>query len=313
MSELGNVSESNVSESNVSEGNVSEGRGLNEGVSAGEIRVWVNGERVGSAAPSVAALDHGVTVGDGVFETCKVVDGVPFALTRHARRLDRSMAGLGLPPADHGVIEAGIRSVLAGEPIAYGRLRCTVTGGAGPLGSDRRNSPLTYIVTAGSQDPNPGTAKLVVVPWTRNEHGATAGLKTTSYAENVVALAYAKERGGVEALFANTVGNLCECTGSNVFVVVDGEILTPDLSSGPLAGVTRELVIEWCRQEGLRVLAEPLPMSVLQRADEVFITSSTKDVLPVHAIDDRTVVAPGPVTARAAEIFARLSADRLDP
>ena len=296
-------------------GKTNEGSGVDKdaGTPADQVRVWVNGARVDPAAPSIAALDHGVTVGDGVFETCKVVDGVPFALTRHARRLDRSLAGLGLPPADHGVIDTGIMSVLAGEPIAYGRLRYSVTAGAGPLGSDRRSSPLTYIVTAAPQDPNPAGARLVVVPWTRNEHGATAGLKTTSYAENVIALAYAMERGGVEALFANTAGNLCECTGSNVFVVVDGEILTPDLASGPLAGVTRELVIEWCRQEGLRVRAEPLPMSILERADEVFITSSTKDVLPVHAIDDRQVVAPGPVTRHAGEIFARLSADRLDP
>jgi branched-chain amino acid aminotransferase len=223
------------------------------------------------------------------------------------------MAGLGLPAADHRVIEAGIKAVLAGEPIAYGRLRYTVTGGAGPLGSDRGNSPLTYIVAAGPQPPNPDTAKLVLVPWTRNEHGATAGLKTTSYAENVVALAFAKDRGGVEALFANTAGNLCECTGSNVFVVVEGEILTPDLASGPLAGVTRELVIEWCRQEGLTVRVEPLPMSILEQAAEVFITSSTKDVLAVHAIDDVQIPAPGPVTEHAAEIFARLSIERLDP
>ena len=288
-------------------------RGKGESSQASDVRVWVNGERVDPGAPSIAALDHGVTVGDGVFETCKVLDGVPFALERHASRLDRSMAGLGLPAADHAVIEAGIKSVLAGEPIAFGRLRYSVTGGAGPLGSDRTASPLTYIVTAGSQPPNPDTGKLVVVPWTRNERSATAGLKTTSYAENVVALAFAKERGGVEALFANSVGNLCECTGSNVFVVVDGEILTPDLASGPLAGVTRELVIEWCREEGQTVRAEPLPMSILGQAAEVFITSSTKDVLGVHAIDDQLVAAPGPVTARAAEIFARLSAERLDP
>jgi branched-chain amino acid aminotransferase len=277
------------------------------------VRVWVNGERVDPAAPAITALDHGVTVGDGVFETCKVVNGVPFALRRHARRLDRSMAGLGLPAADHSVIDVGVKAVLAGEPIAYGRLRYSVTGGAGPLGSDRDASPLTYIVTAGPQPPNPDTAKLVVVPWTRNERGATAGLKTTSYAENVVALAFAKERGGVEALLANTVGNLCECTGSNVFVVVDGEILTPDLASGPLAGITRELVIEWCREEGLTVLEEPVPMSVLGQAQEVFITSSTKDVMGVHAVDDRLIAAPGPVTARAAEIFARLSDERRDP
>ena len=288
-------------------------RGKGASGQSGDVRVWVNGERVDPGAPSIAAIDHGVTVGDGVFETCKVLDGVPFALERHASRLDRSMAGLGLPAADHSVIDAGIKAVLAGEPIAFGRLRYTVTGGAGPLGSDRDASPLTYIVTAASQPPNPATGKLVVVPWTRNERSATAGLKTTSYAENVVALAFAKERGGVEALFANSVGNLCECTGSNVFVVVDGEILTPDLDSGPLAGVTRGLVIEWCREEGLTVHSRPLPMSILDQAQEVFITSSVKDVLGVHAIDDRPVAAPGPVTARAIEIFARLSRERLDP
>ena len=279
----------------------------------GGVRAWVNGELVDPAAPSIAAVDHGITVGDGVFETCKIVDGVPFALRRHARRLDRSLAGLGLPPADHHVIDVGVKAVLAGERIANGRLRYTVTGGVGPLGSDRDASPLTYIVTAGPQAPNPDSAKLVVVPWTRNQRSATAGLKTTSYADNVVALAYAKERGGVEALFANSVGNLCECTGSNVFVIVDGEVLTPDLASGPLAGVTRDLVIEWCREEGLTVRDEPLPMSILTRASEVFITSSVKDVMAVHAIDDQPVVAPGPVTARIAAIFARRSNERLDP
>lgn len=286
--------------------------GRSQSSQASGVRAWVNGERVDPAAPSIAAVDHGVTVGDGVFETCKVVDGVPFALERHARRLDRSMAGLGLPAADHNLIDIGIKAVLAGEPIAYGRLRYTVTGGAGPLGSDRDSSPLTYIVTAGPQPPNPDSGKLVVVPWTRNERSATAGLKTTSYAENVVALAYAKERGGVEAVFANSIGNLCECTGSNVFVVVNGEILTPDLASGPLAGVTRDLVIQWCREEGLTVHAEPLPISILSQAAEVFITSTVKDVMAVHAIDDRPV-APGPVTAQVVEIFARLSRERVDP
>ena len=102
------------------------------------IRVWVNGQLRGSEA-SLSALDHGVTVGDGAFETLKIVDGRPFATTRHARRLDRSLAGLGLPTADHDVIAAGAKAVLeAGDPIPFGRLRYTVTAGVGPLGSDRR-------------------------------------------------------------------------------------------------------------------------------------------------------------------------------
>ena len=186
-----------------------------------EIRVWVDGHLVDADAPAIRAVDHGVTVGDGCFETAKVLDGEVFAMSRHLRRMDRSLRGLGLPPADHDIIRAGAKAVLAaGEPISFGRLRWTVTGGAGPLGSDRSGSPLTYIVTAGPQPEPPPGGSVVTVPWTRNERAASAGLKTTSYADNVVALAYAKERGAVEALFANTRDELCEGTGSNVFVVV---------------------------------------------------------------------------------------------
>jgi branched-chain amino acid aminotransferase len=276
-------------------------------------RVWVNGRMTGVDEPSIAALDHGVTVGDGAFETAKVDHGRVFAATRHARRLDRTLAGLGLPEADHDYIAEGVKAVLGtGDEIEFGRLRYSVTGGAGPLGSDRDDSPLTYIVTAGAQPRPPASASVAVVPWTRNERSAVAGLKTTSYAENVVALSYAKERGAIEAVFANTRGELCECTGSNIFVVRDGVVLTPPLDSGCLAGITRELTVEWCREDGMEVREQALPLEVLRDADEVFITSSTKDVLAINAVDDRGLD-PGPVTARAAEVFARLCTERLDP
>lgn len=276
-------------------------------------RVWVNGRLTAPDEPAIAALDHGVSVGDGAFETAKVDHGRVFAATRHARRLDRTLAGLGLPPADHDYIAEGVEAVLsAGPEIEFGRLRYSVTGGPGPLGSDRDDSPLTYIVTAAEQPRPPASASVAVVPWVRNERSAVAGLKTTSYAENVVALAYAKGRGAIEAVFGNTRGELCECTGSNVFVVVDGVVLTPPLESGCLAGITREVTIEWCREDGMDVREQTLPLEVLREADEVFITSSTKDVLPIHGVDDRRLE-PGPVTTRAAEVFARFSAERMDP
>jgi branched-chain amino acid aminotransferase len=282
-------------------------------MTSNEPRVWVNGRLTRVDEPAVAALDHGVTVGDGAFETAKVDQGQVFAATRHARRLDRTLSGLGLPAADHDHLAEGVAAVLgAGPQIEFGRLRYSVTGGAGPLGSARADSPLTYIVTAGEQPRPPASASVAVVPWVRNERSAVAGLKTTSYVENVVALAYAKERGAIEAVFANTRGELCECTGSNIFVVRDGVILTPPLDSGCLAGITRAVTIEWCREDGMEVREEAMPVEVLGEADEVFITSSTKDVLAIHAVDDRTVE-PGPVTARAAEVFAKLSADRVDP
>jgi branched-chain amino acid aminotransferase len=279
------------------------------------VRVWVNGHLRGDEA-SLSALDHGVTVGDGAFETLKIVAGRPFAMTRHARRLDRSLAGLGLPAADHDVIAAGAAAVLsAGEPIPFGRLRYTVTAGVGPLGSDRPatgSSGLTYVVTAGEQALPPESGAVVVVPWTRNERAATAGLKTTSYADNVVALAWAKARGASEAIFGNTRGELCEGTGSNVFVVVDGVVVTPPADSGALEGITRGLTLEWCREDGMAVEERPLPLDVLRTADELFITSSTRDVFAVHAVDDRELT-PGPVTARAAKVFAARASENEDP
>ena len=279
------------------------------------VRVWVNGHLRGDEA-SLSALDHGLTVGDGAFETLKIVAGRPFAPSRHAARLDRSLAGLGLPPADQGVIAEGIDAVLAAGPtIPFGRLRYTVTAGVGPLGSDRAatdSAGLTYVVTAGEQAPPPESGALVVVPWTRNERAPTAGLKTTSNADNVIALAYAKERGGSEAVFGNTRDELCEGTGSNVFVVVDGTVLTPPPESGALEGITRALTLEWCRDDGIPVEERALPLDVLRTADEVFITSSTRDVFAVHAVDDREL-APGPVTARAAKVFAERSAADGDP
>ena len=136
-----------------------------------------------------------------------------------------------------------------------GRLRITYTAGPAPMGSGRGEGPPTLVVAYSAIDAVPVSTSVTTVPWTRNEHGATAGLKTTSYAENVIALALAAERGGTEAIFANTAGNLCEGTGTNVFYVVDGELRTPTLASGCLAGVTRALVIEWC---DAREVDEPL-------------------------------------------------------
>ncbi|MEO5608173.1 MAG: aminotransferase class IV [Ornithinibacter sp.] len=277
------------------------------------IRVWVDGKTVVANEPAVSAVDHGVTVGDGAFETAKVDGGTPFAVTRHLRRLDATMRGLGLPRPDHDRVREGIDAVLSGEPIDFGRLRWTITGGWGPLGSDRLASDPTYIVTAVPHERPAAHGRVVTVPWVRNERSATAGLKTTSYAENVVALAYAQERGAMEAVLANTRGELCEATGSNVFVVIDGIVRTPALSSGCLAGITRELTIEWCRADGIEVLEEDLRLDVLEAADEVFLTSSIKDVFPVSGVDGRSLDTPGPVTRQVREVWRRHAALTVDP
>lgn len=279
------------------------------------IQVWVDGQIVDPDVPSVRALDHGMTVGDGAFETCKIVRGEAFALTRHLRRLGRTLAGLGLPPVDEARVREGVAAVLgAGDPIEFGRVRITITGGAGPLSSDRIDSPATIIIATTPSAPHAPSAPVVTVPWVRNERAATAGLKTTSYAENVIAITHARSLGAEEALMANTRGELCEGTASNVFVVTDGVLRTPPLDSGCLAGITRELTIEWCRAAGIEVVEEVLPFDVLTTADEVIITNSSRDVQGVHLVDDRSLVAPGPVTARVVEVWRAAEADLgIDP
>jgi branched-chain amino acid aminotransferase len=261
------------------------------------------------AAAGISPLDHGLTTGDGVFETVKIVDGQPFAVTKHLERLVVSATGLGLPAPDVARIEEAIAAVVKADPeIAFGRLRITYTGGVSPLSSDRGSAGPTLIVASQAiERPAPGSA-IVTVPWVRNERSATAGLKTTSYAENVRALAYAKARGGSEAIFANTVGDLCEGTGSNIFCVFDGELVTPTLESGALAGVTRGLVIAW-----FGAVERDVPLARLAEADEIFLTSTTRDVQAVHRVDERDLGVPGEVTATVAKVFAERSAEDIDP
>ncbi|MHA7958136.1 aminotransferase class IV [Streptomyces sp. L500] len=271
--------------------------------------IWSDGALRDADSARVSVFDHGLTVGDGVFETLKATDGEAFALTRHLARLASSARLLGLPEPDLDEVHRACAAVLTANRMPLGRLRVTYTGGIAPLGSDRGEARPTLVVALAEQTaPAPVTAA-VTVPWTRNERGALAGAKSTSYAENVVALAHARAHGATEALFANTVGALCEGTGSNVFVVLDGELHTPALSSGCLPGITRALVVEWAGAEETE-----LPFDVLERAEEVFLTSSLRDVQAVRALDGRQLPgAPGPVTAKTMRIFEERSAADIDP
>ncbi|MET8181848.1 aminodeoxychorismate lyase [Streptomyces sp. NPDC005336] len=271
--------------------------------------IWLDGSLCEADSAQVSVFDHGLTVGDGVFETVKATEGQAFALTRHLRRLARSAHGLGLPEPDLDEVRRACEEVMKANPMPFGRLRITYTGGLSPLGSDRGTAGPTLVVALVETARRPDTTAVVTVPWTRNERGALTGLKTTSYGENVVALARAREHDASEALFANTVGRLCEGTGSNVFVVLDGELHTPPLTSGCLAGITRALVLEWVGAK-----ETDLPLAALERAEEVFLTSTTRDVQAVRRVDAHALPgAPGPVTAKAMRIFAERAAADIDP
>jgi branched-chain amino acid aminotransferase len=276
--------------------------------------VWVDGVLLGADVARVSPFDHGLLVGDGVFETLRVYDGVPFAWRRHADRLEHSAAGLGLRVPDRATLRSAADAVLAANGLQEARLRITVTGGPAPLGSERGETGPTVIVAASEARAWPPSERVVTVPWPRNERGATAGMKTISYAENVRALAYAHEHGASEALFLNTKGDVCEATGSNIFAVVEGGLHTPPAESGCLLGVTRALVLELCEDLGLEAIVRSFPPETLERADEAFLTSSTREIEAVSHLDTVAfAAAPGPVTRHLADAFRALVARDPDP
>jgi len=253
----------------------------------------------------ISVRDRGVTIGEGIFETCKVVAGQAVALTRHLERMTRGAASLSLTPPAMQDVREGVTAVLKSSTprIALGRLRITVTAG-------EPHSPLsTLIVTAHAIEPWPPQTSAILAPWVRNERSPLAGVKSTSYAENAVALAFARTHGVSEALLANTHGALCEGTASNVFGIRDGRLVTPSLETGCLPGVTRELVLEWFG--GAEVIEDP--HTFIESVDEAFLTSSTRDVHPLTRLDEREWTAVGPVAARLAQEFQQRLSDDIDP
>lgn len=271
--------------------------------------LWIDGALVEEAEARISPFDHGLLTGDGVFETLRVARRRPFAARRHLERLARSAAGMGLPCPPPAVVLAAMDDVVRANGLDEGRLRVTLTGGPSALGSDRGPAGPTLIVAGGALPAWPPAADVAVAPWPRNERGALAGIKSISYGENVVALAYARERGASEAIFANLAGYLCEGTGTNVFVGMAGRLVTPPLAGGCLAGVTRALVMEL-----VHVVEDDLPLGALAKADEAFLTSSTRDVQPIRAVDGQPLGdCPGPLTTAAAAAFRALLARDLDP
>ena len=270
------------------------------------MRAWIDGRLVADPhAPAIALTDHGYTVGNGVFEALKAVGGRVVAVDLHLDRLDAGAAVLGLPAPDRDAVRSGIAAVLE-DAAPLTRLRVTYTGGPSPLGYGRGEGAATLSVIAAPLAPPAPAAVVATVPWPRNERSAVAGVKTTSYAEQVVAMAEARSRGADEAVFANLAGHLCEGASSNVFYVVDGELRTPSLASGCLPGVTRALVIAWT---GAREVDEPI--EVVRGASEAFLTSTTRDVQQIRRWDD-VDLPPGQATVAAAQIWRERENELLD-
>lgn len=270
--------------------------------------LWVDGSLHAANEPVISAGNHGFTVGDGVFETLAVRKGKAFALTRHLVRLQYSLDRMGMRAIDMAEVRDGVRKVIAESPGDVVRLRITVVSGPGPMGSVRGTGAPNVLIW-GAPGVVPTVCRATRVPWKRNERSAIAGVKSTSHAENVVMAQFAAGKGADEALISNTHGYLCEGTGTNIFIERRGEVLTPPLSSGCLAGITRGLVLEWGASTGLPVrVAAPgeLEMSVLDEVmhGEAFaaVTSSTRGVQPIVWLDG-VDVAKGPLLRKLSDLY----------
>ncbi len=272
------------------------------------MKIWLDGGLQDLESARVSVLDHGLTVGDGIFETVKAVDGRPFALTRHLDRLTRSARGLGLP--DPTWTRSG-----GPAPPCWRRSRCRSAAAhhvhrrLRPLGSDRGDQGPTLVVAVGATKRRPDATAVITVPWTRNERGALAGLKTTSYAENVVALARASNRAPPRRCSPTRSGSSAKAPGRTSSWSSTARS-TPRRSPPAVsrASPARSPSI------GRRAKETDLTLDVLERADEVFLTSTLRDVQAVRRVDGRELPgAPGPVTAKAMRIFDERAGNDLDP
>lgn len=269
---------------------------------------WLNGDLLPISEARVPITDRGLTHGYGCFETIRATNGEPLAVSRHLQRLRAGLHALDLVIGwtDDELIEA--MAVVGAGLGSEARIRLTVTGGD-QLGSPSQSGDHPNVfVTASPTQSGALTGSCVQVPWRRNEHSPLAGVKATSYTENVLALSDATHQGFDEAVLGNTRGELCEGTTSNIFVVLEDQLLTPPLSSGCLPGVTRALVLEVSDAS-----ERALPLEALDRASEVFLTSSPRQVQGQHLVGERTFDAPGPVTTRAQAALTDLFNRTSDP
>lgn len=285
--------------------------------------VNVNGRITGERDAVVSVFDHGLLYGEGIYETLRTYNGRLFLFDRHMRRLRNSarMIVLDLPFTDADMASL-ISKTLAASDLegAEAYIRVLVTRGVGELTYDPQATPVpsVIIIVNPQVDPTPDQyergVRVVIVDVVRN-HPETVNpmIKSNNLLNNALGAQQAIRRGGFEGIMRNYRGELSECTTANLFIVKDGAALTPPLESGLLPGITREFLFEVGKEAGIQVREQVLRDDDLFSADEAFLTSTTREAVPIVTVDDRTIGSgrPGPVTKTLLEGF-RIRA-RADP
>ena len=255
--------------------------------------VWLDGQLIEAEAAQIDPADRGLLLADGLFETIRVDASGPCFLDRHLARLRASAGRLRLPvPLDDAAIRTAMLDLLAAFPGGAGSLRLTLTRGPGPRGLKLPESPTpTLLIRAFPPAPPPPPARLVLSTIRRNEYSPTAGMKTLAYLDQVLAMADAAAAGFDDALFLNTAGDVACTTMANLFAVIAGRPVTPDLAAGILPGITRARVLAL----PLGAAERPLTLADLLAAEELFVTNALLGARPIVGLGDRTL-AIGPVT-----------------
>ncbi len=276
------------------------------------MKIFINGDLVDKADARISVFDHGLLYGDGVFEGIRSYGGTVFRLKEHLKRLyDSAQAILLKIPIEPDEMAEAVERTLAANGITDGYIRLIVTRGAGTLGLDpnRCRDPQVIIIADKialyPQEYYEKGLEIITVSVIRNHPAALSPrIKSLNYLNNILAKIEGLQAGCVEALMLNHKGEVAECTGDNVFAVRDGLVQTPPNDAGILEGITRDAVMELAEEAGLEVVERPLTKHDLYIADEVFLTGTAAEVVPVVKIDSRPIGdgLPGPITR---DIMAR--------
>src|SRR6266542_3767145 len=281
------------------------------------MKIYVDGKYYGERDAKISVFDHGLLYGDGVFEGIRAYHGRVFKLKEHIDRLFYSAKAILLTiPMGHKDLMAAVVETCRRNHIRDGYVRLVVTRGVGTLGlNPKRCKNPSIIIIADKIQLYPVEVyerglEIITVPTTRNLHSAlNPAIKSLNYLNNILAKIEASNSGCEEAIMLNAEGCVSECTGDNIVIVKAGQMLTPPLSAGALYGITRGVVIELAREEGLMVAEPNLTRYDLFNADECFLTGTGAELIPIVKIDGRVIGAgkPGPITRRLVDKYHALT------
>jgi len=284
-----------------------------------ELQVYIDGEYYPKSQAKISVYDHGFLYGDGVFEGIREYNGVVFKLKEHIDRLYRSAHAITLkiPLTKQEMIKAVVET-LRKNKLKDSYIRLVVSRGVGDLGLDPRKCPKpTVIIITDSISIRSGNAKetgvTTMFSWVRRNpvDATTHEIKSLNYLNSVLAKIEANACGVDEAICLESSGCIAEGVGENVFIVKDGEILTPPTSTGALAGITAQVVTELCEKLGIKLTVANLTPFMLFTADEAFFTGTAMEVIPIREVNKRIIGSgkPGSVTKKLITEFQKVIED----